>query len=121
MLMFKVTNEWINANRTANGGWTNAQWEAIGATSKLRRQSGWKDLLIGGYITEAQKLAFEQAANTYSKRGRNHHKRETTTEVVDRVLAEFQDKVSMTDSENDAVEYFAARLVSELKVAKLEK
>jgi len=116
--MFQITEKWINENRTANGGWTNAQWEAIGATSKLRRQSGWKKFLIGGYITEAQKLAFEECSSTYSKRTPRDRK-ETADEVVDRVLAEFQDKVSMSDSENDAIEYFAARLKSELKVAKL--
>lgn len=118
--MFKITEEWINANRTEHGGWTNAQWESIGATRALRRQAGWKQYLIGGYISEAQKLAFEENSGTYSKRGCKHAKRETVDDVVKRVLADFQSKVQLTDSENDAIEYFAARLSSELKVAKMK-
>lgn len=65
--MFKVTNQWLDEHRTKYGGWTDAQWEAIGATRKLRKLAGWKKHLVGGWITYGQKGAFEQAKDTYSK------------------------------------------------------
>ena len=64
--MFKVTNEWLDAHRTKNGGWTDAQWLTLGVTKKLMRMKGWKRHLVGGWITYEQKDAFEDAKTIYS-------------------------------------------------------
>lgn len=60
--MFKITTEWIMANRTAKGSWTGAQMRAIGGNFK-----GWVHKLDGKLITIEAKEKFENAACIYAK------------------------------------------------------
>jgi hypothetical protein len=55
--MFKVTNEWLYNNRTANGGYTKDQLRSIGVEWPPLR--GWKWRTIGKHITPQNKEKFE--------------------------------------------------------------
>ena len=64
--MFKITNTWFNKHKTRNGSWTDAQWIALSVTYEQKLTSGWKQRLLGTYITLSQKQEFENAKYKYS-------------------------------------------------------
>ena len=57
---FEVTSSWLDKNKTAAGGYTRKQVEAIGLKWPL--VSGWKREIVGKVITCQQAAEFEQLA-----------------------------------------------------------
>lgn len=55
---FKVTLSWIHDHKTAAGGWTKAQFEALGLTWSQKKK-GWMRKVRGQKITDQQRQAFE--------------------------------------------------------------
>ena len=58
---FKITKEWLEANRTKSGGYTSRQIKLLGTGT-----SGWQKRAIGSLISVERKLMFEEAKNHYS-------------------------------------------------------
>ena len=56
-MTFKITKEWIDNNKTVNGGYTSRQAKALGLNWPLVK--GWKKSLVGANITLIQKIEFE--------------------------------------------------------------
>lgn len=55
--MVKVTEQYLNDNRTARGAWTAKQFEVLGVAWPPQR--GWKRHVIGTEIDEGQAAIFE--------------------------------------------------------------
>ena len=54
---FIITKEWIDINKTVNGGYTRLQAQALGLTWPLTK--GWKRNIVGATITLEQKVTVE--------------------------------------------------------------
>jgi hypothetical protein len=54
---FAITKDWIFAYRTAAGGWTSAQLQAIGLGFPPRK--GWVDRSVGILISDRARYNFE--------------------------------------------------------------
>ena len=63
--MFKITNEWLDANKTIKGGWTREQVNVLGLSWPLRKN--WKKGVIGNFILQSDRIKFENAANITCK------------------------------------------------------
>ncbi len=58
--MFKITNTWLDALKTKNGGWTREQVNVLGLSWPLRKN--WKKGVIGCFMTNNDRERFEHAA-----------------------------------------------------------
>lgn len=56
-MTFKITKEWIDNNKTVNGGYTSRQAESLGLNWPLVK--GWKRSLVGANISLEKKVLFE--------------------------------------------------------------
>ncbi len=63
--MFKITNTWLDKNRTKRGGWTKKQAEILFVSWPL--QKGWKSKVINHGITKIDRVNFESAAHITCK------------------------------------------------------
>lgn len=61
----KLTRDFIHQHKTAYGGWTRAQTNAIGVKWPLR--PGWIDRAVGKEISEAQARDFIEGREKVSK------------------------------------------------------
>lgn len=64
-LYFTITAQWLEENKTKNGGHTDAQLSAVNVVRKNNK--GWKNELIGKVITKKQKESFEKGKMIYAK------------------------------------------------------
>lgn len=63
-MSFKITKKWLLDNKTKRGGYTNAQFNALGYKEPFK---GWQDALIGRVISDKEKRDFEIAKGNYRK------------------------------------------------------
>lgn len=56
--MFTITAEWLEANKTSKGAYTQQQLLVLGVEWPPRK--GWQKRVIGAEIRDAQKLQFER-------------------------------------------------------------
>jgi hypothetical protein len=61
-----VTREWLEAHRTAKGGWTRAQMEALGLP--WNAPAGWGGRLVGQRLSQRAREAFEAGKDKFSDR-----------------------------------------------------
>ena len=61
-MSFKITKEWLNENKTKNGGYCRTQVEALFLDWPLKK--GWKKKVLGMEIDSAQKRTFEKHGHT---------------------------------------------------------
>ncbi len=59
--MFKVTNQWLDANKTDNGGYSQQQLSVFGIAS-WPPPRGWKSFVVGTMITDEKRRMFERHA-----------------------------------------------------------
>ena len=65
----KITKHFLMENRTAKGGWTRAQIEALGI--QYPPKHGWHEEIIGKEFSQAEVDAFLAARMIYTKPHRN--------------------------------------------------
>lgn len=56
--MFTVTTEWLEANKTSRGAYTQQQLLVLGVEWPPRK--GWQKMVVGTEIRDAQSLQFER-------------------------------------------------------------
>ena len=67
---FTITREWLNENKTINGGYTSNQLEQIGIEWGTRKNE-WYNKVIGKEITLIQKEQFEK--KVYKNKTKNNN------------------------------------------------
>lgn len=64
----KITNKFLNDNKTENGAWTKAQLKSIGVD--WPPQKGWKKKILGSEISEETSIFFVAIKNILAKPNR---------------------------------------------------
>lgn len=72
--MYEITKQWLQNNKTPNGGYNRKQIESIGLTWPVRK--GWQELLIGAQITQEQKQQFEHCALRGNKKQQKQQRKQ---------------------------------------------
>ena len=60
--LFEITDEWLDKNKTKQGGYKKKQVELLGIDWPLTK--GWKKSIVGCWITTEAKRAFESHSAT---------------------------------------------------------
>ena len=71
---FRITAEWLDANRTVNGAYTGAQIKILSPYSDTSGSHGWVKRLVGTLIPTEVKEEFEKSAFVFAKKKKKEHR-----------------------------------------------